>query len=149
MTPLIQILKADLEQEAKATPAPWIAETSTPEDCVLWGPSPEDKFLANVGSDNIVPIATTDQERAEARVLFDIDVNNANLTATARNHHKPYVVALLKIAELTKREMTGMFDKECREELYDIRAALAELAEALGASESEPARAATVPRVPQ
>ena len=47
---------------------------------------------------------------------------------TARNHHKPYVVALLKIAEARYNNTTAEYHEV-------IAAAFAELAEALGVQE--------------
>ena len=105
---LLALLNADLAQESKATPAPWRIKL----DRVVSAPHGGENF-ATGGSYVAISIGTQD-DREEL--------------ATARNHHKPYVVALLKIAEASASPTAeGCF--------LLVRAALAELAEALGVQE--------------
>jgi hypothetical protein len=104
MTDLITLLKADLElaaQSLRCEPVNRNLNTLTCKHCKRqWYFEPPD--------------------RSTCKVLFE------RQSTTARNHHKPYVVALLKIAEAF--EMKDGFDA-----MAATRAALDELAEALGA----------------
>jgi hypothetical protein len=59
---------------AAATPGPWEADLTEPDDVVLWGPS--ETFLANVGHSVLTRVG----------IAFDIDAHNAALVAHMRNH---------------------------------------------------------------
>ncbi len=114
-TALLALLNADLAQESKATPAPWRIKL----DRVVSAPYGGENF-ATGGSYVAISIGTQD-DREEL--------------ATARNHHKPYVVALLKIAEWKCPRCDGKGEAAylnvCCDTCAPIYRALAELAEAL------------------
>lgn len=75
-----------------ATPGPWRADTVEPFDCVVWAGK---KFLGNVGNDFLAPVGGV--------VMFDLDIQNANLIAAARTA-LPLLLDALDEAELdTKR----------------------------------------------
>jgi hypothetical protein len=81
-----------LALEAKAWPAPWEADTSNPEDCVVW--ADDGQFLANVGSDRIVPIRPDG-----TALLFDIDVKNCEFVVAARNAIRPLCLEVKELRE--------------------------------------------------
>lgn len=64
-----------------ATPAPWIADTATRGDCVLFGPN--GRFVSNAQSEpHWVPLP--DGSKREA--MFDVDRRDTEFMAAARNH---------------------------------------------------------------
>jgi len=116
-TALIALLNADLAQEAKATP-----------NVKAWADE-GDRYS----------VCTASEEGANHQCVASFMYKNENVDndlkefMTARNHHKPYVVALLKIAEAENQFEHG--PASIFEYHRAIRAALAELAEALGVQE--------------
>ncbi len=91
-----------IELEKKATPGPWHADTSDPEDCVVWGAGDDGKFLANVGSDRMVPVRPDG-----AAILFDLDVDNCNLAVALRNAAPAYFEVVQKAKEYLAIVETG------------------------------------------
>lgn len=64
-----------------ATPAPWIADTATRGDCVLFGP--DGHFVANTQSEpHWTPLPGGGQREA----MFDVDRRDTEFMAAARNH---------------------------------------------------------------
>jgi len=139
MTPLIQILKADLAQEAKATTS------------LQYGEQIKAELLALLKRHHVVTLVLSEfKEGTDWDVHIDlakkhklppemacvlrsygciyVEANGMDQPKEpARNHHKPYVEFALKMVAASK------FDDYWLRE--GIEAALAELAEALGAQE--------------
>lgn len=97
-----------IELEKKATPGPWHADTSDPEDCVVWGAGDDGKFLANVGSDRMVPVRPDG-----AAILFDLDVNNCNLAVALRNTAPAYFEVVKAAKELMADCWCGGLGETC------------------------------------
>lgn len=75
------------KREEKATPGPWCADTGSPEDCVVF--AGDGKFLGNVGSDHMVPV-----HPEGASIMFDVDINNCDFIAQARQDIPDLLAAL-------------------------------------------------------
>jgi hypothetical protein len=92
-----------------ATPGPWHADASTPDDVVLWGPKvgDDDRFLGNVGGQN----------PSEVGVVFDLDAANAALIVEVVNT-LPEMLDRLEAAAFAASLMREACAAKC-EELAD------------------------------
>ncbi len=113
-TDLIAILKADLELEEKATPAPWeatlsgdagvyIGLTVVSPACIKFKarvlrPGEDESDMDDLQED--IEAGDTDEQdlTASDRALLQLK-ENLELAATARNHHRAYAEFALKVAE--------------------------------------------------
>lgn len=89
-----------------ATPAPWVADTATRGDCVLFGP--DGHFVANAQSEpHWVPLPDGRQREA----MFDVDRRDTEFMAAARNHWDElltYAAAGLSATETVDVVMAAM-----------------------------------------
>lgn len=67
--------------EASATPPPWVADTATRGDCVVWGPAGQ--FISNAQAE---PHWMPDPTGGKRAVQFDVDRRDAEFIAWVRNN---------------------------------------------------------------
>jgi len=110
----------DLEAKlAAATPGPWLADVTTPDDVVIWGPEGsagdgDSTFILNVGSTRVSRVG----------VAFDADARNAVLIAAAVNA-LPALLAVVKAAQRVQDAWIRFGrDAEAENHLFDCLAVL-------------------------
>lgn len=105
-TPMEWLALCDLTA-AKATQGEWSSDADdSPNDVTIWGPSPEDKFLANVGCTNIKPV----------QLVFDIDAANGRHVVNVVNAYPHLAEALRRAVEVLREiakphEQHGAFSR--------------------------------------
>jgi hypothetical protein len=97
----VQQLRALCE---KATPPPWTADVSEPDDCVVWaaGCVEQCSLVGNVG-DTVTPVI---QDHEKAQIFFDAEINDCKFIAAAREALPELldrVEALERVEEAAKR----------------------------------------------
>lgn len=97
--------EAMLLRAEKATPGPWEADTSSPEDCVIW--ADDGTFLANVGSDRMFPVRPDG-----AALLFDVDIKNADMVAHARTDLPRLARAHLQLLDSVAEQQTNLSEMQ-------------------------------------
>lgn len=89
----------------KATPPPWTADVSEPDDCVVWaaGRVEQCSLVGNVG-DTVTPVI---QDHEKAQIFFDAEINDCKFIAAAREA-LPELLDRIEVLERVAREASAV-----------------------------------------